>query len=156
MTSADAAVARTLDQRRAEAQKRITANHQFWLATGSDGRGSHLIPVAYVWDGATFTTATFQRSRTSANLRREPRARVAIGSTADVVMIDVSAELIAVKDIDPAVAHQYAHVAGDPRTMPRFVYIRLTPQRMQVWNGVHEFTGRTVMLHGRWLNHPVD
>lgn len=156
MTSANGPTARTLDHRRADALERIAANHQFWLATGSDGRGPHLIPVAYVWDGTTFTTATFERSRTITNLRADPRARVAIGDTGDVVMIDVSAELIAVSDIDPAAADQYARVAADPRTMSGFVYLRLLPQRMQAWNGVHEFGGRTIMLNGRWLDQAAD
>jgi hypothetical protein len=37
---------------------------------------------------------------------------------------------------------------NDPRSVPGLVYIRLTPQRMQVWRAVAEFTGRTVMRAG--------
>jgi hypothetical protein len=32
----------------------------------------------------------------------------------------------------------------------------LAPQRMQVWNGVAEFAGRTVMSAGVWLDDPID
>ncbi len=71
-----------------------------WLATGSDGHGAHLIPVAYVRDGSTLTTATFRRSRTVSNLRARPTARLAIGDTADVVMIDTHAILLDLPDID--------------------------------------------------------
>lgn len=156
MTSVPGPPARTLRQRQADARSRISAHHQFWLATGSDGHGPHLIPVAYAWDGAEFVTATFERSRTTGNLRSEPRARVAIGDTTDVVMVDVVAELISVADIDPAWADEYARVSRDPRAVSGFVYIRLVPHRMQVWNGVHEFEGRTVMLDGRWLGRAVD
>ncbi|MFI0446635.1 hypothetical protein [Actinomadura sp. 6N118] len=37
------------------------AGFQIWLATGSDGHGAHLIPVAYAWDGSALYTATFAR-----------------------------------------------------------------------------------------------
>jgi hypothetical protein len=72
-------------------------------------------------------------------------------------MIDAVAVVIRVADVDPATADGYARVSGnDPRSVPRFVYIQLTPERMQVWRGVAEFAGRTVMRAGRWLDQPVD
>lgn len=40
--------------------------------------------------------------------------------------------------------------------MPRFVYVQLVPQRIQVWKGPAEFSGRTVMRAGAWLDNPVD
>ncbi|MEV4673592.1 MULTISPECIES: hypothetical protein [Actinomadura] len=73
-------------------------------------------------------------------------------------MIDTSASLMDVLDIDADIAERYAEVSTDPRTTPEgtFVYLRLHPRRIQVWNGFHEFVGRTVMRHGRWLDNPVD
>jgi hypothetical protein len=53
---------------------------------------------------------------------------------------------VAVDDIGTEVAERYAQAAGnDPRSVLGFVYIQLVPQRMQVWKGVAEFAGRTVM-----------
>lgn len=149
-------IPRSLDQRRADALDRLDTHFQMWLATGSDGYGAHLIPVAYVWNAHTLTTATSERSRTAANLATTPQARVAIGSTDDVIMIDATATLIPVDTIDPDTADSYARISHDPRTMPGFAYIQLTPQRIQVWNGFHEFPGRTVMTNGHWLDQPVD
>ena len=40
--------------------------------------------------------------------------------------------------------------------MPGFLYLRVLPARIQVWNGFHEYGGRTVMLDGCWLDAPVD
>jgi hypothetical protein len=150
--------ARSLDQRRADALERLGISHQMWLATGSDGHGAHLIPVAYTWsvNTVTLTTATFERSRTAANLHATPRARVAIGDTADVIMIDAIASLIPVDGIDTDSADRYALVSHDPRAMPGLVYIQFTPRRVQVWNGFHEFPGRTVMIDGQWLDRPID
>lgn len=151
-------VPRSLAKRRAHARDRLETGFQMWLATGSDGHGAHLIPVAYVWDGWALYTATFAKSRTAANIKAHPQARVALGDTADVIMIDTSASLMDVPDIDADIAERYARVSTDPRTYPEgtFVYLRLHPWRILVWNGFHEFVGRTVMRDGRWLDNPVD
>ncbi|TDD67904.1 hypothetical protein E1293_37540 [Actinomadura darangshiensis] len=151
-------VPRSLAVRRADARNRLETSFQMWLATGSDGRGAHLIPVAYAWDGSALYTATFAKSRTVANIKGHPRARVALGDTADVIVIDTSASLMDVPDIDADIAERYAKVSTDPRTYPEgtFAYLRLQPRRILVWNGFHEFVGRTVMRDGRWLDDPVD
>ncbi|MFD0853440.1 pyridoxamine 5'-phosphate oxidase family protein, partial [Actinomadura adrarensis] len=145
-------VPRGLAERQAHARNRLETGFQMWLATGSDGHGAHLIPVAYVWDGSTLYTATFTKSRTVSNIKAHPQARVALGDTADVVMIDTSASLVDVPDIGADIAERYAKVSTDPRASPEgtFVYLRLRPGRIQVWNGFHEFAGRTVMRDGRW------
>ncbi|NBE97217.1 hypothetical protein FE391_26070 [Nonomuraea sp. KC401] len=149
---------RGLAERRAHARDRLETGFQMWLATGSDGHGAHLIPVAYTWDGSALYTATFAKSRTVANIKGHPQARVALGDTANVIMIDTSASLVDVPDIGTDIAEHYAKVSTDPRTYPEgtFVYLRLHPRRIQVWNGLHEFVGRTVMRDGQWLDNPVD
>ncbi|MFI6299342.1 pyridoxamine 5'-phosphate oxidase family protein [Nonomuraea sp. NPDC050790] len=148
---------RDLVRRRADTLDRLNGGFQMWLATGSDGHGAHLIPVAYVWDGAALTTGTFRRSRTVSNLRGRPKARLAIGDTADVVMIDAGAALVGVSEIDAASAEAFARVSTDPRSAPdMFVYVRLVPERILAWNSLAEFSGRTLMLKGSWLDAPVD
>lgn len=151
-------VPRSLAERQASARDRLQSGFQMWLATGSDGHGTHLMPVAYVWDGSVLYTATFAASRTVANITAHSQARVALGDTADVVMIDAGASLVDVPDIGVDIAERYAKVSTDPRVHPagRFVYLRLQPRRIQVWNGFHEFVGRTVMENGRWLECSVD
>ena len=151
-------VPRSLAERRAHARNRLETGFQMWLATGSNGHGAHLIPVAYAWAGSALYTATFVKSRTVSNIKGHPQARVALGDTAEVIMIDTSASLMDVPDIDADIAERYAKVSTDPRTSPEgtFVYLRLHPRRIQVWNGFHEFVGRTVMRDGRWLDTPVD
>jgi hypothetical protein len=156
--SASVPVPRGLAERQAHARQRLGSGFQMWLATGSDGHGAHLIPVAYVWDGSVLHTATFARSRTVANIQGHPQARVALGDTADVVMIDTGASVVGAGDIGADIAERYATVSTDPRTHPEgvFVYLSLQPRRIQVWNGFHEFAGRTVLWDGRWLNEPID
>jgi general stress protein 26 len=148
---------RTLLERRAAAEERLRSNSNLWFATAADGRGPHLIPVSYWWDGSRLTTATFEASRTRKNVAAQPKVRIAIGSTGDVLIIDATATVVSVADIDPDAAEGYAQASGnDPRSVPGFTYIQLTPERMQVWRGPREFAGRTVMRHGVWLDRPID
>lgn len=72
-------------------------------------------------------------------------------------MVDADLDaFVAPTEMATPVADRYAAVSHDPRHMPGYVYIRLRPERIQVWNGYHEFSGRTVMLNGQWLTTPVD
>ncbi|MFP5021549.1 pyridoxamine 5'-phosphate oxidase family protein [Pseudonocardia phyllosphaerae] len=147
---------RPLDDRISAARRRLSDTHQLWLASGGSG-GPHMIPVAFVYDDGQIVTATAERSRTVANLRESQRARLALGTTDDVVMVDASLERFeTVSEISQPVADRFAAVSHDPRHMPGYLYIRLCPTRIQVWNGYHEFAGRTVMLAGNWLTSPVD
>lgn len=153
----DQVEARSLPQRQDAAAAQLRSNTNLWLATASDGRGPHLIPVSYWWDGYRLTTATFEDSRTWRNIRAQPKVRASIGSTGDVLMIDAKAAIVSLADLDEATADGYAQASGnDPRTVSGFAYVRLVPQRMQVWQGPAEFAGRTVMHAGVWLDQPID
>lgn len=141
-------VPRPLPDRRAAALEHLRSSGNLWFATASDGRGPHLIPVSYSWDGARLTTATFQNSRTLKNVRAQPKVRVAVGSTGDVLTIDATARIVPVTDIDPAAADGYAQAAGnDPRSVPGFTYIQLEPERMLVWRGPKEFAASLTAQH---------
>jgi Pyridoxamine 5'-phosphate oxidase len=150
------AQARTLSERRAAALEHLRSNSNLWLATASDERGPHLIPVSYWWDGTRLLTATFDGSRTLRNVRVQPRVRAAVGSTEEVLMIDAMAAVVAATDIGTTAAEGYARASGIPRSAPGFTYVQLVPERMQVWKGPAEFSGRTVMRAGMWLDDPVD
>lgn len=149
MTETTPVPPRSTAERREHALAQLAGQHEIWLATGSE-EGPHLIPVCYVWDGRRLTMATFEQSPTVANVRATGKARVAIGHHDDVTMIDGTVELIPVVEIETGIADAFAKVSHDPRVMPGFVYLRLTPSRVQVWNGFDEFAGRTVMRDGTW------
>lgn len=135
---------------------RLRSNGNLWLATASDGRGPHLVPLSFWWDGARLTTATTEDSRTMKNIRAQPKVRAALGATSDVLMIDATATVVPAVDMAEEVMDGYAKVSGVPRSSPGYGYIQLVPQRIQVWSGPAEFGGRTVMRAGAWLEDPVD
>src|SRR6202521_5755432 len=91
--------ARPLAERRKAAIERLRSNSSLWLATASGGRGPHVSPLAYWWDGSRLTTATFEGSRTLKNVRAQPKVRAAIGSAGDVLMIDATATIATVADM---------------------------------------------------------
>jgi hypothetical protein len=147
---------RPLPERREAALERLGSGGNLWLATASDGRGPHLIPVSYWWDGERLITATFEGSRTLNNIRVQPRVRASVGSTSDVLMIDATAAVVAAAELEESAVAGYEQASGVLRSTPGFVYVQLVPKRMQVWSGPAEFSGRTVMRAGVWLNDPVD
>ncbi|MFD6065810.1 pyridoxamine 5'-phosphate oxidase family protein [Amycolatopsis lurida] len=123
-----------------------------WLATG-DTDGPHLVPLLFHHNGEVLTFATFANSRTVINAAATARARAAIGQHYDVVMIDGSMEIIEPSAIDPAIADSFASLlrgGPDPRHTPGFVYLQLTPSRVQAWRSFAELPGRTLMHSGRW------
>ncbi|WP_147917443.1 hypothetical protein [Ruania zhangjianzhongii] len=93
--------------------------------------------------------------RTARNLAATSAARLGVGPTRDVVMIDAQVERI-VSASDPQAAdtigEAYAAQADwDPRGADSQVYVVLHPARIQAWREADELTGRTVMRDGAWL-----
>ena len=147
------AAPRSTTERRAAAEEKLRATHaDAWVATGSD-QAAHLVPLSYAWDGTQVILATEEGSVTVRNLRAGAHARLALGGTRDVVMIDATLETIASGDAAAEVAERYAGQADwDPRLATgAFVYLLLRPRRVQVWREANEIAGRTVMRDGSWI-----
>ena len=83
---------------------------------------------------------------------RAGRARVALGTTRDVVIVEGPVEAVAIGS-DPALEEAHAHAAGfDPRTFAEeYVYLRITPTEIQAWREANELAGRQLMRGGVWL-----
>jgi hypothetical protein len=91
-------------------------------------------------------------SVTARNLVASGRARLGIGPTRDVVMIDaVLDEVLDVSDAPCADAYA-AQSDWDPRTAGAgYVFLVLRPIRIQAWREANEISGRTLMRAGVWL-----
>ena len=123
------------------------------MASASEDGDAYLVPLSYYWDGSTLTVATLRASRTARNLIRAGRARVALGPTRDVVIVDGSVEALAI-GVDPALEDAHAQATGfDPRTLAdEYVYLRITPETIQAWREANEIAGRELMRGGRWTD----
>jgi hypothetical protein len=125
-----------------------------WVATADSGGGvPYLVPLSFVWDGATLLIATPAESPTGRNLVATGRARLGLGPTRDVVMIEGTAQSVTPEDLPEEDAEVFAGKTGfDPRQLStRYLYFRILPQRVQAWREANELKGRELMREGRWI-----
>ena len=78
-------------------------------------------------------------------------ARLAVGPTRDVVMVDAVLDRT-VEVADDALGAAYvAQADWDPRSSRGYVFLVLRPVRVQAWRESNEIPGRTLMRDGDWL-----
>ncbi len=145
---------RTLAERKADVLAKLTASPaDAWVATAGD-EGPYLVPLTLAWLRDRIVLATDGRSRTVRQLEESAAARLALGGTRDVVMVDVVLEeIVPVTGAPGWLGDGYA-AAGDwdpRRAGDGFVFLVLVPQRIQAWREADEIPGRTVMAAGEWL-----
>ena len=152
------APARSATQRKADTLAMLaTPEIDGWVATAGAPDGeplAHLVPLSLAWIDGRVVIAIEASSRTARNLVERRTARLGVGPTRDVVMIDaVLAEACPVHDAPPALAERYVAQAGwDPgEAAGSYVYLTLVPRRIQAWREANEIPGRTIMRDGGWL-----
>jgi Pyridoxamine 5'-phosphate oxidase len=145
--------ARSISQRRIDVLTKLRSDVDLWVASADEAGGAYLVPLSYCWDDSTLTIATPRASRTGRNLVRAGWARVALGPTRDVVIIEGPVEAIPI-GTDPRLEDAHAAATGfDPRTLAdEYVYLRITPHRIQAWREANELAGRQLMRGGEWLD----
>jgi Pyridoxamine 5'-phosphate oxidase len=144
--------ARPRAQRKADVLAKLRREVDLWVASADDAGRAHLVPLSFYWDGSTLTIATPSASRTAVNLLRAGWARVALGPTRDVVILDGPVERIPT-GTDPELEEAHAQACGfDPRPLDEeWVYLRITPHNIQAWREGNELEGRQLMRRGEWL-----
>lgn len=141
-------------QRKADLLTRLAADIDLWLATASEAGGGepHLVPLSFVWHEERIVMSTGGGSATVANLRAQPRARVALDGTRDVVLIEGIVDHILDQGVDLAAEAAFAtHTGWDAAASPGYVFLFLRPERIQSWREENELVGRTLMRGGAWL-----
>ena len=148
-----AAPPRSPEQRKADTITMLTTpGIDVWVATAGDG-GAHLVPLSLAWIDEQVVVALPADSITARNLSTSRTARLAVGPTRDVVMIDsVLEDLVAVEDAPAGLIDGYcAQADWDPRSAGGgYVLARLRPLRLQAWREANEIAGRTLMRDGAW------
>ncbi len=142
---------RSLQQRLADTRARLEADDDIWVATASPDGVPYMVPLSFWWDGTALIISNPASSPTSRNLDATGQARVALGGTRDVVIIEATVT----REIGPPqeVGDAFAAKAGfDPRPYKQpYAYFRITPHRIQAWREANELTGRDLMRDGTWL-----
>lgn len=144
--------ARSLEQRKRDALDKLDHDIDVWMATSSGDGRPYLVPLSLAWDGRRVIVTVEDGSRTARNAAASGLARLALGNSRDVVMIDARVESIPAEAIDEPTAELFVQRAGwDPRPLGGYAFLVMHPRRVQVWKEVDEIEGRTVMRDGRWL-----
>ncbi|GGI97261.1 pyridoxamine 5'-phosphate oxidase family protein [Streptomyces brasiliensis] len=146
--------ARTAGQRKKDTLHRLEDDVDVWVATAAaDGGVPYLVPLSFVWDGSTLLLATPAASPTGRNLTATRIARLGIGPTRDVIMVDGDVEPLTLAALPESEADRFAAETGfDPRRLTtEYMYFRIRPRRIQAWREAGELEGRDLMRDGKWL-----
>jgi hypothetical protein len=139
-------------QRQADTLAALQRAVDCWVASADERGNAHLVPLSFWWDGQALVLATPRSSATATNLLRAGVARVGVGPTRDVVLVDGRVT----EGVDEASADAHtAHTGFDARAEPvDYVYLRIVPTEIRAWREANELRGRLLMRNGEWL--PVD
>jgi hypothetical protein len=146
---------RTRERRKADTLAKLSAPAaDVWVATAAADASAYLVPLSLAWLNERVVLATDADSVTARNIISQGHARLGLGPTRDVVLIDAELEQVYSPDEVPSVlARGYATQADwDPREsggQMRFLVLR--PQRIQAWREANELPGRTLMRGGAWI-----
>jgi hypothetical protein len=146
---------RSRAERIADTLAKLSREVDCWVASAGATGEAHLVPLSFVWAGGRVVLATPRASRTARNLQRAGWARLALGPTRDVVIVEGPVEVVDQAAIDPALADAFAVAADwEPRHEPaeaEYVYLLVTPRRVEAWREANEQAGRILMRDGHWL-----
>jgi hypothetical protein len=147
------AAPRSRAERRRDTEHRLARDVDVWVASASPDGAPHLVPLSFDWDGEALLLATPAESPTGRNLAAGRTARVGLGETRDVTMIDGDVEVLAIDALARERGDRFAARTGfDPRALTtRYHWFRITPRRVQAWREVDELPERELMRDGRWL-----
>ncbi|MDK1346782.1 pyridoxamine 5'-phosphate oxidase family protein [Streptomyces sp. 378] len=148
---------RSAEQRRKDTLHRLDRDVDAWVATADGATGTpYLVPLSFLWNGSYLLFATPASSPTGRNLAGSGRARVGIGPTRDVVLVEGTVETAQPGELTGQDAELFAAKTGfDPRRLATsYLYFRVVPRRIQAWREADELEGRELMRDGRWL--PTD
>ena len=123
------------------------------MASASADGAPYLVPLSFDWDGEALLVATPTDSPTGRNLAATGAARLGLGHTRDVSMIEGDVEVLEIDALPQERGDRFAARTGfDPRTLATpYRWFRITPRRIQAWREAHELPGRDLLRDGQWL-----
>lgn len=139
--------------RRRDTEHRLAHDVDVWVASASRDGVPYLVPLSFDWDGETLLVATPADSPTGRNLAATRTARLGLGPTRDVSMIEGEVEVLGLDALPRERGDRFAARTGfDPRVSAKaYRWFRITPRRVQAWREADELTGRELLRDGRWL-----
>ena len=139
--------------RRSDTEHRLAHDVDVWVASASTDGVPFLVPLSFDWDGETLLLATPAGSPTGRNLAATRVARLGLGPTRDVSMIEGQVEVLEIDALPRERGDRFAARTGfDPRALTTpYRWFRISPRRIQAWREENELRDRELMRDGRWL-----
>ncbi|MFD0169020.1 pyridoxamine 5'-phosphate oxidase family protein [Streptomyces decoyicus] len=146
-------VPRQAPERRRDTLERLATERDVWVSTAHPEHGPHQVPLWFLWDGRAVWMCTGATSATARNVREDPRVRLALPDTSDVVLLQGTVECFPDHEVPGDAAQAFVDKFGwDPRGDDGpFLYIRLVPKTVRAWRGEQELRGRVIMRDGAWV-----
>jgi PPOX class probable F420-dependent enzyme len=126
-------------------QRFLETEPVIWLSSIRGDGAPHLVPTWFIWDGQSIVIRSKPGACKVRNLRRDPRAMLALGDADDdfdVGLLEARAEVVEqqVELPAPFIAKYHHRIAGLGLTPVAFAAtysatIRLTPARALGWHG---------------------
>jgi hypothetical protein len=144
--------ARSREQRKRDALRRLEQDVDAWVATADLDTGApYLTPLSFLWNGSSLLLATAASSPTGRNLAATGTARIGIGETRDVLLVEGTVQPLEAADLAPGEGDAFAEKTGfDPRELPGHLYFRVSPGRLTAWREANELRDRDLITDGRW------
>jgi hypothetical protein len=143
---------RSVSQRKLDVLSALMTERDAWVATADRRGGPHMVPLAICWDGKRIIVQVRHDSQTARNATSTGKARLALGTTRHVVIIDTTVAWTRVADSPDISAAYFARTGWDTApTATKCVFLLLSPMRIQAWRDMNEFRGRTIMRDGQWV-----
>ncbi|WP_327312354.1 pyridoxamine 5'-phosphate oxidase family protein [Streptomyces sp. NBC_01235] len=141
------------EQRKQDLLDRLEHEIDIWVATADREGLPCLVALWFVWDGEHLWLSTRLTNPTGRNLRDGGRARLALGDTRDVVLVDGEVETYTSDEVPETAARAFAARTGwDPRgDSASYGYFRVRPVAVQAWREEHELPRRHLMRDGVWV-----
>jgi nitroimidazol reductase NimA-like FMN-containing flavoprotein (pyridoxamine 5'-phosphate oxidase superfamily) len=144
--------ARPLAERKSDAFRRLREDKDMWVATSSSEGNPCMVPLSFFWNGEVLYFATITTNPTARNIAQNGVARVVLGHTRDVVLIDGKATPLSREQTPDEIADAYAAKCGwDPRTTKSYGFFEVRPVRVESWRELNEHGDRELMREGHWL-----
>ncbi|WAL96647.1 pyridoxamine 5'-phosphate oxidase family protein [Streptomyces sp. Je 1-369] len=141
-------------QRRHDTGHRLAHDIDVWVASASPEGTPYLVPLSFDWDGEALWVATPADSPTGRNLTATGSARLALGTTRDVTMIEGDVQPFGIDEPPREQTDRFTARTGfDPReqTAP-YNWFRIVPRHIQAWRESNELRGRDLMRKSVWLD----
>ena len=144
---------RSRAERRNDSEHRLAHDVDVWVASASSDGVPHLVPLSFDWDGEVLLVSTPTNSPTGRNLAATRAARLGLGLTRDVSLIEGTVEVLELDALAQERGDRFAARTGfDPRREATpYRWFLISPRRVQAWREVDELPARELMREGHWL-----